>query len=187
MGRVLCYARWILLLVGLITFNRVDGETTIDEYDGVRLDNSVARKSNFNMGNSLPATRFRLAKQEEIALWTCVEGNGSIHYGDGTRGLRLTMATMGIRSTMVYVRMKSNCIKSQSKRTRDPPWARDSPWARVPPWAWSPPRVWDPPWPINFVRRQSNYIIRKPKIGKQSSEEPDGKKSSLIDRCLRHR
>ncbi len=30
-------------------------------------------------------------KQEEIALWTGVEGHGSIHYGDGTRGIRQAM------------------------------------------------------------------------------------------------
>ena len=44
-------------------------------------------------------------KQEEIALWTGVEGNGSIHDGDGTSGHGLTVDIgkgLRIRDGMCY-------------------------------------------------------------------------------------
>ena len=46
------------------------------------------------------------AKQDEIALWTGIEGNGSIHDRDGNKGLRLTM---DMESTVVTGLAASKC------------------------------------------------------------------------------
>ena len=54
-----------------------------------------------------------LVKQEEIALWTGVEGHGSIPSGDGTNGYYL-YHEYGVH----------------------PPWVRDPPWERDPSWVW---------------------------------------------------
>ena len=61
-------------------------------------------------------------KQEEIAVWTGVEGNGSIHDGDGTIGQVLTMKWqrvylfVSIRVILVLPSLTQRLLKKKKEK-----------------------------------------------------------------------